>query len=161
MKFDGFEIIIRPTFAAIKAVMQDPGKWNVVSIREKGQETLPLDAPGAVKSMTVMFFYDLEEPIQGKDFVLPSMEDVEEVLSWAKGKDPILVRCQGGVSRSSAMAYLIACSRTFPCCASNVLNPMLHWPNQLVVSLGAKCLGNVEVHDEIVNWKLKVKSKGS
>lgn len=57
-----------------------------------------------------LFFHDIAEPIEG--YVAPSETHVADALRFAAADDrPILVHCYAGVSRSTAMAFAIACAR--------------------------------------------------
>jgi len=152
MRFGDFEIIIRSTTSAGQEVLANPGKWNVVSIRNPGQDRLVVDQHGLAKRMVKRFFHDLRKG-QDEYGILPRMKDVEAMLSWSIDKNPILVHCQGGISRSAATAYLIACTRVSPQIALYVLNPMRHWPNQFIIELGAKHLGKPEIEEVISHWK--------
>lgn len=58
-------------------------------------------------------FNDIAAPREG--LVAPSTEHVEALLAFAKGwtgARPLLIHCWAGVSRSTAVAYAIACART-------------------------------------------------
>lgn len=73
----------------------------------------------------------------------PRLKDIKNVLDWAKDKQDelILVSCLMGVSRSSAVAYLIECQRVGPQEAVKILDPTKHQPNILILKLGAQLLG--------------------
>lgn len=58
----------------------------------------------------VLYFHDISEPLTG--YVPPCEAHVDEALAFATADDrPILVHCYAGVSRSTAMAYAVACAR--------------------------------------------------
>lgn len=78
-------------------------------------------------------------------YKLPTKEDVAKILEWARGKNPMTVHCTGGISRSSAIAYLIACLRSSPEEAIKILNPLIHSPNELIVQFGSEILGNPKI----------------
>lgn len=85
-------------------------------------------------------FHDIEWPRQG--YTEPQEEHVSAILDWAKERDGDLhVACRAGISRSSAIAYLIACTRMSPEEAVKILTPGVHEPNQLVLKIGRKILG--------------------
>lgn len=90
-------------------------------------------------------FNDIAEPLEGH--VLPSIEHVARALGFAAGGDgPILVHCYAGVSRSTAMAYAIACAREPGRCERELaltlrrLSPTAT-PNRLIVRLADEALG--------------------
>jgi predicted protein tyrosine phosphatase len=76
------------------------------------------------------------------------MDDVKKALEWSKGKDRIVVHCGAGVSRSSSIAYVIACQRLGAKEAVKILDMSIHAPNPLIVSLGAEALNDKSVEDE-------------
>lgn len=98
------------------------------------------------KGMISSYFDDVWLPEHEKmGYKLPTKEDVAKILEWAKGKSPMTVHCTGGISRSAAMAYLIACLSFPPEEAIKVLNPLIHSPNELIVQFGAEILGNPRI----------------
>jgi len=72
----------------------------------------------------------------------PSLEDVRKAIEWCKGKKQVMVHCYAGMSRSSALAYVIACSQMPVDHALQVINLKVHCPNDLIVSLGSQILDN-------------------
>jgi len=78
---------------------------------------------------------------------MPEESHVRQAIEFAADKDKILVHCWAGVSRSSATAFIVACSRgqnPFEA-ARTLLNPAIHAPNPLVVALGAEILGDPNI----------------
>ncbi|MBL8796667.1 MAG: hypothetical protein JNM56_22385 [Planctomycetia bacterium] len=75
-------------------------------------------------------------------FRSPSLADVQRAIDWSADKRHLAVACHAGVSRSSALAYVIACTRLAPADAIRVLDPARHAPNSLVVTLGSRVLNN-------------------
>jgi predicted protein tyrosine phosphatase len=54
---------------------------------------------------------DITEPLDGH--VLPAEEHVEQVIAFARAWDrnePLVIHCHAGVSRSTAAAFIIACT---------------------------------------------------
>ena len=130
-----------------------PAAYDVASIRgHKYVRALhPLDPLlRNAKSFVRVWFDDIWLPAHTLDgSMLPSRKEVERALVWAKGVGAdgnFLVHCHAGVSRSSALAYLIACLFASPDEAIKVLNPLLHHPNEKVVQLGAEILGDPQVY---------------
>jgi predicted protein tyrosine phosphatase len=156
------EMKIRITSAvgAAYEVLKAPGEWYVVSIREPRDTVAPVDAVKDItRGILPVYFDDIDSELH--PYVLASEEDVEKVIAWCRGKDRVLVHCAAGISRSSAMAYVIACSRCGgPSLALRILDPLLHWPNEHIVRLGAKLLGKPEMVTSIEKWKKESTSIG-
>lgn len=82
----------------------------------------------------------------------PTREQIEEGLSFARGKEQLICACHAGISRSSAMAFLCACQAGRMSYAISLLNPALHFPNKLIVRLGSEILGNDQIFRAYENW---------
>lgn len=90
-------------------------------------------------------FHDIVEPIDGH--VHPSESHVADALAFAAADDgPIVVHCYAGVSRSTAMAFAIACARE-PDRDEREIARLLReasptaTPNRLIVQLADEALG--------------------
>lgn len=155
MKFEpAFEIEIRNRTGAVMEVLKNRGKWFVISIRDAEETSAPIDAfKDLCQGILALNFDDVYDQRKHSDYKLPSMADVKSVIEWSRGKDQILVHCHAGISRSSAMAYLIACDKVGAQAAVGVLNPFLHWPNPLIVKMGGEFLGDPKVEEGFINWK--------
>jgi predicted protein tyrosine phosphatase len=81
-------------------------------------------------------FEDFDSPRPGVR--LPAAEDVRLALVWSAGGGDLVVSCHAGLSRSSALAYVVRCRDWSPEAAIGVLTPGWHRPNGLVVRLGAE-----------------------
>jgi predicted protein tyrosine phosphatase len=81
-------------------------------------------------------------------------DDVRKLLDWTKDRERIICCCHAGVSRSSATAYVLACREWGPEAALTVLRPFKHWPNRLIVHLGAIVLGDRKVWEMFRKWQL-------
>ena len=125
-----------------------PHHWHVVSLRcfedriefEKVSQLAHL-----AKTMIVRRFDDIWVEEEGK--VLPTKEDVETIIRHVQEIYPsnLIVHCYAGVSRSTAIAYLLACLEKEPDDAIKMLNPMIHYPNELIVKLGSEILNNPRI----------------
>jgi predicted protein tyrosine phosphatase len=102
------------------------------------------------KSIICEEFDDIESP--DDELIAVTREKISRILEWAKDKNNVAVHCTAGISRSSAVAYLIACSRMPPSKAIRILDPNLHSPNALVVFHGIKILKDMEVCDQYKKW---------
>ena len=78
---------------------------------------------------------------------LATLEDIENIIRFSKGKGNLLVHCFAGVSRSSAVAYIIRCTKESPWKAIQKLSLEDHLPNDYVVRLGANLLQNQDIWD--------------
>jgi hypothetical protein len=101
----------------------------------EGSEQIPEFA----KECLQIAFHDIDFPRPG--YQPPTKEDVEKAISWAKekrhhGVKELIVACQLGISRSSAMAYIIKCS-----------------PNMIIVRHGADILQNPDICGIMLDWK--------
>lgn len=89
-------------------------------------------------------FHDIVEPMSG--YVHPCESHVAEALAFAVGPAPIVVHCYAGISRSTAMAFAIACAREPSrnerelAAALRRASPMAT-PNRLIVRLADDALG--------------------
>lgn len=100
-------------------------------------------------------FNDIE--YEGKDCVQD--HHIEEALEWAKPHEDLVVACRAGISRSSAFAYLIECTRSGPEAAKEILCPDIHQPNRLVVDKGARILENDDVQEQFFEWMKELYSR--
>ncbi|MFA6294570.1 MAG: hypothetical protein WC637_22450 [Victivallales bacterium] len=128
--------------------------YNIVSIRSTDLPELEYkvfeDFKGHYKEIIIEVFDDIESPWTGKKVVDP--KQIAGILNWAKGKNNIVVHCTAGISRSAAVAYLIACTRMIPAEAVKILKTDSHYPNDLVVYYGAKILGDDSIYTEYYRW---------
>jgi len=83
---------------------------------------------------------------------LPDLATVQKGIAWAEGRDKLLIACHAGVSRSAAFAFLIACKDRPTEQALRILDPAKHRPNDLVVMLGSKALGDRRIWDTFLEW---------
>jgi predicted protein tyrosine phosphatase len=103
------------------------------------------------KSYLWLRFDDIEFSRTG--YIAPDKQRIKEALDWAKDKESILVACLAGISRSSAIAYLIQCMREdHPKDALKILAKRIHHPNSLIVKLGAEILEDGRIIDEYRDW---------
>jgi len=144
-------IIIASRKTSRELAEEHPGRFNIISILEPEILEAPKEVREFSKSYIPLFFHDIEYKRHG--YVEPKMEHVEKAIAFAEGKDDLIVACHAGISRSSAIAYLVQCTREeFPRQALRVLKPVKHYPNALIVKLGAELLKNDSILDEYYNW---------
>lgn len=102
------------------------------------------------KSCCTLLFNDVT--VLRKENYPAKIEDVQKALEFAKGKNRILVSCQAGISRSSAIAYLIAVQNVGVVQAFKFLNST-HVPNNLIIKYGAKIFNKPQIIDLMDVWK--------
>jgi len=129
---------------------QQPGFYSIISILEPGLE-VPTEVSQFSKAFLPLWFLDTEYAREGH--IHPTIEHVESALTWSEGKENIVVACHAGISRSSAIAYLIQCKREHhPRLALKVLEPRRHHPNSLIVKHGSEILKEKAVLEEYYKW---------
>ncbi len=164
-------IYISNADGAALEVKKRPHALHVISIRDYRDKTAPVDkVAGLCLSLLVLRFNDLEDvhlnhlstaDLEKHGLHYPERGHIETALDYAKDKQELLIHCSAGVSRSSAVAYLLACRRVGPTKALRVLDSSLHWPNNRVVRLGAEIMGNPEIEQAIKKWKDEHKIQGT
>jgi len=131
-----------------------PSDFNIVSIRSSNMFPDEYDAfekyRKNYKDIIVEHFDDIRAPEEG--WIVPAKEHVQRILDWSIDRKNIAVHCTAGISRSSAIAYLIACQRCPPKEALEVLDPMMHFPNRLIIRLGAEVMEDESVINEYNKW---------
>ena len=91
--------------------------------------------------------HDIDEPLPGQ--IAPCEDHVAELLAFARqwdGRDPMLVHCWAGISRSTAAAYIVLCSRNAPGSEDEIARALRHrapcaQPNRLLVRHADMLLG--------------------
>lgn len=84
--------------------------------------------------------------------IFPTRLHVEKALTWAKDKDELVSCCQAGVSRSSAIGFLISCKYNGIDNAVNLLDKRLHYPNDLIIKLGSEILNDIKIWSTYQDW---------
>jgi predicted protein tyrosine phosphatase len=119
--------------------------WNILSIRARMNDQ-PLTFPGARRTKTLRF-----DDVQGDDpgEFAATPEDIQVALAFSREvkDEPLLIHCAAGISRSTAMAWIIvyeklkgkpdAVRRSFDIVRK--LRPILA-PNRHVLRLGIEAL---------------------
>jgi predicted protein tyrosine phosphatase len=154
------EILIKSAAGAADVVINNHGKYDVLSIRNVKDKDAPVDKfKHYAKSIYVVKFDDVESAREG---IGPSRTQIKELLEWSVDKTNILVHCHAGIGRSSATAYLIACQTLPPREAVKMWDISRHYPNLAVLKFGAEILNNPKVLEEgvafrkrAVDWTMK------
>jgi predicted protein tyrosine phosphatase len=92
--------------------------------------------------------------------VKPEQWHLEDIFHWVIKEDidlsNLIVTCFGGISRSSSIAYLVACLlKVDPYEAIKYLNLEKHYPNIRIVSTGAVMQYNPEITIAAMEFILK------
>lgn len=99
-----------------RAILEEPKKWNVISIYSGGggHHGIDNDAPilNDAESFCQFRFHDIDKPTQhndGTDLILCEENHIKQILDYARGQydNPLIVHCHAGISRSSAITFLI------------------------------------------------------
>jgi len=129
----------KPCFHVVSIRTPDDGIHPVDGMVDKALSVLPLEFDDVIST-------DLPLP--------PTHEHILELIDWSRDKDPIIIHCEAGVSRSSACAVAIAASRmSIPLAIEKVLNPWLHWPNELVIKHAAEILWCPQLESAMEDWR--------
>lgn len=133
---------------AAKEIKQHSKRWHVVSLRDckYGGDTHILDnLDDDTKGIFIKRFDDVSHvKYENMGYTPPKQSDIKDILDWVKGEEPknLMVHCWAGVSRSSATAYIIACTIMEPEEAIKLLIPGKHIPNEMIIEHGAFILGD-------------------
>lgn len=93
----------------LERTVADSGARRVLTLLADGT-VAPRPEGVAEHDHLTLRFHDISEPREG--YLAPSAEMVAQALAFANADDaPLVVHCYAGVSRSTAIAYAIACSR--------------------------------------------------
>ncbi len=131
--------------------------WHILSIRGRMHDD-PLDFPGAWSTKTVHFNDVLADSPEHEEFAA-TPKDIQAVLDYSRGivGQPLLIHCAAGISRSTAVAWIIlydrlkdepnAVQRSFEIVRD--LRPILS-PNRHVLRLGVEALVGAKDRDAIM-----------
>ena len=146
-------MIISNHYIAFAHTRLEHGRYSVIFITDEdllhhGDLWLSINRNAA--NLIGFTFEDVEFGINA-----PTRNDVQLAIEWGRKvkSEDLIVCCMAGISRSSAIAYCIECTRTDPEQALNILDKKFHYPNSLIVNYGAKILGKLNMIENIENWK--------
>ena len=105
---------------------------------------------GPCKGILRIRFDDIETHWVGRK--LANKDDIRRILEWCRTKKSIVVHCYSGVSRSSAIAYLIECLEQPPEKALEILNADKHSPNSHIIRIGARVFNDREILTCFMGW---------
>jgi predicted protein tyrosine phosphatase len=139
-------------------LLKEPGVWNVISIYAPGFDKMGPELESCCADLQKLAFHDSwTQRDRDKGDTLPEERHIRKAIEFAADKDKLLVHCWAGVSRSAAVAFIVACSRGIAPAEAleKLLDPMIHAPNPLVVELGAEVLRNPEILRAFKAWDQK------
>ncbi len=121
--------------------------WNILSIRGRNGEP-PLSFPGA-RSTKILHFDDVEADSPADGFFAATMDDIQEAIRFSRdlGDEPLLIHCHAGISRSTAIAWILVFDKLMERPGSvrlafgivRNLRPAM-WPNRHILRLGIEAL---------------------
>lgn len=146
------DIIIKGHRQSEQILSQNPQKYNVVFINSPRIELYEF-VPRYAKDYIYLQFDDITFD-RGERFIGPTREDVQKALDWtATREEPFMVVCAAGISRSSAIAYLVTYSKTKSVSeALSILDPQVHEPNVRIVKYGSDIFNEPEIHIQYLEW---------
>lgn len=120
--------------ALLDLVMREPKEHSAVVIHEVGKYEAVDDIVRNCKQALVLEMDDITSDRPGS----PTKEQVQRAIN--SGYD--IVACKQGISRSSAIAFLIEAHRTTPQEALLLWDVKKHFPNELIMKHGMEILGD-------------------
>lgn len=150
------DIIICGHSMAIQKLMAKAKEYDVIFISNPDESKFDIlgseRIPELSREYCELLFEDVifsRGTVQG-----PELCHIKKALEFSKNRRKLLVTCQAGISRSSAIAYLIKSVEVGSKQALNLLNSKIHYPNELVIRYGADLLKDENMVELIKNWKL-------
>lgn len=122
-------------------VQNNPGKYTVIIINEPNNKEEVSNYFSYCKDFYYVEFIDTRS-ILDEDH--PTKTQIKLILDWVKDKldHDLIVTCQAGISRSSAVGFLVETIRSDAYEAVKILNPEFHWPNKLILKHGCEIIGS-------------------
>lgn len=161
------EIKILSQDDATKLVLENPNKYNVVSLWSGGGGKHGAEQPnfkGKEKSLCQQRFHDIIlETWQAKaeNKITPDDNHIKTILEFAKTKynEPLIVHCYAGISRSSAITFCILLDyfKHSDNPIENTINELVKIkpiecikPNKRIVNLGIYNIA--KSNEQVFNW---------
>jgi predicted protein tyrosine phosphatase len=138
-------ILVTPLSAVADAVRRHKPSHLVTLL---GPETAASTPDGIVADRHLrLTVHDIDRPTE--DMIAPCEDHVAKLLSFADAwdpRDPMLIHCWAGISRSTAAAFIVLCSRNDAGCEAEIARAMRHraphaQPNRLLVRHADALLG--------------------
>lgn len=135
---------------AVKAISKDPNR-PIIAIGETNSDAVEA-ITSIAKNCLCLRFDDITTAHPAYDKRRATKEQIEEAINWGKNKKDLIVACRAGISRSSAIAYLIECVITNPENAIKNLDYLKHQPNLHIINLGSRTLKNESIENTFDEW---------
>ncbi len=144
----------------LNLVKSNPNQINAIVIHELGKYNEVAEIVDLCKNAVILEMDDITSDRLG----CPTFDHVMTAIK--SGYD--IVACKMGLSRSAAIAYLIKCQQSTPDEAIKLLDPKVHFPNELILKLGMEIINEsnklplVEFYKQVAahkNWKLHLVTK--
>jgi predicted protein tyrosine phosphatase len=101
------EMVIASQEQAVYLHNLKPRHWNIVSIIGRGDN----DRPHFSNALTVccLSFDDVVDNIPGEGLYTAKIADIQKAVDFSRqiGQQPLLIHCHAGISRRTALAWLI------------------------------------------------------
>lgn len=151
-------IQIMSALDAQKLIQKNPNQ-NMISIRSvMGFKPFGINWDNFNQPNVLTLYFDDVFGLNYKNmgFKIVESKDIKKAINWAKYKDDIVIHCTQGISRSAALAYIIACFKVGPKEAIKILDPNWHVPNEKIIELGYNILNkDPEIIKQINNFYQK------
>lgn len=103
------------------------------------------------KEYCEVLFHDVTQAIGLLEPAQP--HHIQKAIEFGRNKEKLLVCCQAGVSRSSALAYSIKTTEVGPKEALSILDQQIHMPNGLIIKYASNILNQPDMVDIVDTWK--------
>ena len=141
------DVIICSHYEASVLVKTKPNFYDVVYIGDPEKPFYNAYSKEIIKKAKKSFiclFNDIEKYTYGK--TIPTSKMIKEILEFCEKKHDIICCSPNGISRSSAVAYVISTVNTFsPETSLKILNHDKHFPNALILQLGAEIVKKSDI----------------
>ena len=109
------------------------------------------DAVNKFVHKLILLFDDKESASPDRN--TPQKQHVRDALRFAEGLDELVVSCRMGTSRSAAIAFAVVAQRSGMVNAFQILNPIRHSPNALIISYVEELLELPYLIKAMESWK--------
>ncbi len=136
--------------AASLLLESEPDEWHTILILDTQAEITDFVSTHT-RSHLILRFDDVEQPRPGKN--PPTKTAIADAISYAQGKDKLLVSCRAGRGRSVALAYAICSHQRGVIEGLKLLDPTRQRPNRLVIALADELLETLDVLTPFDDWR--------
>ena len=143
-------IVIRNYLSGSFTLESEPNRWDAIVILDSGLVPSDFVAQHATRFLYLRFD-DVISESHGKR--LPTGDDLQAALDFARQSENLMVCCRAGQSRSAATAFLICHEMNGADAARALLDPKRHIPNPLIIDMGARLAGDGMVGKTFQKWQ--------